>query len=47
MNGRQKGRQQRHLDHAKNGLNRRYGQGTVMAAMLLDDDILGGRTGKK
>lgn len=41
--------QQRHLDHAKNGLNRRYGQGTVMAAMLLDDDILGamGRKRKK
>jgi DNA polymerase IV len=38
--------QQRHLDHAKNGLNRRYGQGTVMAAMLLDDDILGAM-GKK
>ena len=32
-------RQQR-LDHAKNGLNKRYGQGTVMAAMLLDDEIL-------
>lgn len=31
---------QRRLDHAKNGLNRRFGQGTVMAAMLLDDEIL-------
>ncbi len=31
---------QRRLDHAKNGLNKRYGQGTVMAAMLLDDEIL-------
>jgi len=31
---------QRRLDRAKNGLNQRYGQGTVMAAMLLDDEIL-------
>jgi DNA polymerase IV len=32
--------QQHRFDHAKNGLNKRYGQGTVMAAMLLNDDIL-------
>ncbi len=32
--------QQHRLDTAKNGLNKRYGQGTVMAATLLDDDIL-------
>jgi DNA polymerase-4 len=31
---------QHHLDHTKNGLNKRYGPGTVMAAMLLDDEIL-------
>jgi DNA polymerase IV len=32
--------QQHRLDTAKNGLNKRYGPGTVMAATLLDDDIL-------
>jgi hypothetical protein len=32
--------QQHRLDKAKNGINKRYGQGTVMAAMLLDDEIL-------
>ena len=31
---------QHRLDHTKNGLNKRYGPGTVMAAMLLDDEIL-------
>jgi DNA polymerase-4 len=31
---------QHRLDKAKNGINKRYGQGAVMAAMMLDDDIL-------
>lgn len=31
---------ERKLDKAKNGINKRYGHGAVMAAMLLDDDIL-------
>jgi DNA polymerase-4 len=32
--------EQLRLDRAKNGINKRYGQGAVMTAMLLDDDIL-------